>query len=65
MLEIKGCESSYTNGYMYQHIKNAIDNDDGTMSMELVMGNHSGKKVMNGGCREQKTVQFSFIIKTL
>ncbi|HAI1368393.1 TPA: hypothetical protein HIT80_004026, partial [Escherichia coli] len=44
MLEIKDCESLYTNGYMYQHIKNAIDNDDGSISMELVMGNHSGKK---------------------
>lgn len=44
MLKIKGCESSYTNGYMYQHINNAIDNDDGTMSMEIVMGKHSGKK---------------------
>ncbi|EEC3415186.1 hypothetical protein G5F33_002731 [Salmonella enterica] len=44
MLEIKGCESSYTNGYMYQHIKNAIDNGDGTMSMDVVMGKHSGKK---------------------
>ncbi|MCA6983270.1 hypothetical protein ACIPSR_19725 [Pectobacterium sp. CHL-2024] len=44
MLEIKNCESPYTNGYMYQHIKNAIDNGDGTMSMEIVMGKHSGKK---------------------
>lgn len=44
MLDIKDCESSYTNGYMYQHIKNAIDNGDGTMSMKVVMGKHSGKK---------------------
>ncbi|MEG2529691.1 MAG: hypothetical protein RSB02_06425 [Anaerovoracaceae bacterium] len=44
MLEIKNCESSYTNGYMYQHIKNAIDNGDDTMSMEVVMGKHNGKK---------------------
>ncbi|AWC79940.1 hypothetical protein M4Y22_004837 [Serratia marcescens] len=44
ILEIKGCESPYTNGYMYQHIKNTIDNGDGTMSMEVVMGKHSGKK---------------------
>ncbi len=65
MLKIKDCESTYTNGYMYQYINNAIDNDDGTISMEIVMGKHSGKKVMNGGCREQKIVQFSFIIKTL
>lgn len=65
MLKIKDCESTYTNRYMYQYINNAIDNDDGTISMEIVMGKHSGKKVMNGGCREQKIVQFSFIIKTL
>ena len=44
MLKIKNCESSYTNGYIYQHIKNAIDNSDGTMSMEIIMGKHSGKK---------------------
>jgi hypothetical protein len=34
MLKIKNCEKLvYTNGYMYQHIKNAIDNSDGTMSI--------------------------------
>ncbi|EMV20158.1 hypothetical protein ECBCE034MS14_3455 [Escherichia coli BCE034_MS-14] len=45
MLKIKDCESTYTNGYMYQYINNAIDNDDGTISMEIVMGKHSGKKL--------------------
>lgn len=44
MLKIEGCISSYTNGYMYQHIKNAIDNGDGSMSMDIIMGTHSGKK---------------------
>lgn len=44
MLEIKGCKSAYTNGYMYQHIKKAINNSDGSVSMNVVMGKHSGKK---------------------
>ncbi|HDS7240749.1 hypothetical protein [Morganella morganii] len=44
MLEIRGCESRYTNGYMYQHIKKTINNSDGSIFMDVVMGKHSGKK---------------------
>ncbi|MCZ5036864.1 hypothetical protein O5967_21425 [Escherichia coli] len=64
MLKIKDCESTYTNGYMYQYINNAIDNDDGTISMEIVMGKHSGKSYERW-VQGAKIVQFSFIIKTL
>lgn len=44
MLNIEGCESRYTNGYMYQRIINAIDNGDDTLTMSIVMGTHSGKR---------------------
>ncbi len=44
MLKIEGCESSYTNGYMYQHINNTVDNGDNTLTMDIVMGMHSGKR---------------------
>ena len=44
MLKIEGCKSTYTNGYMFQNILKTTDNGDGTMSMDVAMGKHSGKK---------------------
>ena len=44
MLKIDNCLSDYTNGYMYQHITNTVGNGDGSISRDVVMGKHSGKK---------------------
>ncbi|MGC1086451.1 hypothetical protein [Pantoea agglomerans] len=44
MVNIEDCKSPYTNGYMYQHINNATDNGDNTLTMDIIMGTHSGKR---------------------